>query len=313
MNILLSTDNNYVMPTGVLMHSIGENNKVNIDYYVMVNSDFDLNNKKILTDIAAKYCSNVTYYTINEEMTKILPFEKEGMPSHVSVATYFRLFVTQFLPESVDRILYLDGDMIVRDSLAPLYNSNIEESPVVVAHDMDERIHLKTGRLTYEEQYGYFNAGMMLINVKYWRDNHCLQLFMNFIKENGNRIVFHDQDVLNCVFAKTKKWTSVTYNFQNGFIHKKGALHCPDGIDVRNCMHNPCIIHYTTSEKPWFEECMHPFKGEWLKYKAISQWAKEPLQTKKVVGFKQNLRRLLIKIGVWKPRTPFIQVHLTNI
>ena len=51
MNILLSTDNNYVMPTGVLMHSIGENNKVNIDYYVMVNSDFDLKNLKSASNL----------------------------------------------------------------------------------------------------------------------------------------------------------------------------------------------------------------------------------------------------------------------
>lgn len=312
MNILLSTDNNYVMPTGVLMHSIGENTKGIIDFYIMIDSQFTSNNKIILTDIAAIYKSKVTYFTITDDMTNMLPFAKEGMPSHVSVATYYRLFITHFLPVSVEKILYLDGDMIVRGSLISLWNTNMEGVPVIVAHDMDEKIHLQTGRLTYDEQYGYFNAGMMLINVQYWREHNCLNLFMDFIRENGSRIVFHDQDVLNCVFAKTKRWTSVTYNFQNGFIHKQGIRHCPNDIDVKKCIHNPVIIHYTTSEKPWFEECMHPFKQEWLKYKAISQWANEPLLRKQVVGLKQHIRQFLIKIGVWKPRSPFIQVQLTE-
>lgn len=71
-NILLSTDNNYVMPTGVLMHSIGIHNDP-VRYFVLINKDFTTKNKDILTNIASYYHSEISYYVINDNITKDLP------------------------------------------------------------------------------------------------------------------------------------------------------------------------------------------------------------------------------------------------
>ena len=93
MNILFSTDNNYVMPTGVLMHSISINNPQDVNYYLMVNESFSKENEDKLRLIAKQYGNHISFHTITDEVTKVLPFGKDNMPGHVSIATYYRLFV----------------------------------------------------------------------------------------------------------------------------------------------------------------------------------------------------------------------------
>lgn len=65
------------------------------------------------------------------------------MPKHVTIATYYRLFITQVLPLEIHKILYLDGDMIVRKSLKTLFEANIDEYAIGVVHDMDEPLNIK--------------------------------------------------------------------------------------------------------------------------------------------------------------------------
>lgn len=76
MNILFSTDNNYVMPTGVLMHSISINNPQDVNYYLMVNESFSKENEDKLRLIAKQYGNHISFHTITDEVTKVLPLER---------------------------------------------------------------------------------------------------------------------------------------------------------------------------------------------------------------------------------------------
>lgn len=138
MNILLSTDNNYVMPTGVLMHSIGIHNK-NVEYFVLVDEKFSPESKHDLIDVASQYNSHISFYVVDDSITKDLPFGTKKMPSHVTLATYYRLFLTKLLPSSIHKIIYLDGDMIVRHDISHLWNTDIKDYAIGVVHDMDEK------------------------------------------------------------------------------------------------------------------------------------------------------------------------------
>ena len=299
MDILLCTDNRYVMPTGVLMHSIGVHNQEPIRYHILVGEGFEERNRLLLEQEADKAGSTCYFYSIDKSVTSHLPFGREGMPQHVSIATYYRLFITEVLPKDIHKILYLDGDMIVRHSLSDLWNMDIECYPLGAVHDMAEP--LNAARLGLSS---YFNAGMLLINLDYWREHHCLESFLAYIGENEEKIQLHDQDVLNGVFTSLVKWLPLTYNFQNGFIlaepHKQYDRSLQPEIDV--CKNDPAIIHYTVYNKPWNVACFHPYREEWRKYQRQTQWQDFRYEEPKPLKLIHYLRNWLFRYTSYVPK-----------
>lgn len=267
MNILFSTDNRYVMPMVVLMTSIGMNCKAKINYYLIIDESFDERNKEPINITASKFGCEVTYCVINKSLIKKIPFGNDEMPCGLSIATYYRLFLTELLPVEVNKILYLDVDMIVRHSLEKLWNIDITNYAIAAVPDMDESEHILSKRLPYPMESGYFNAGMLLINVDYWRQNNLFTKFFEFIFSNKDILNAHDQDTLNVFFYNKKLILPVTYNFQNGFIYMNAT--CYNAAlqkQIIDCECNPAIVHYTCS-KPWTIDCNNPMMYAWLYYK----------------------------------------------
>ena len=128
-------------------------------------------------------------------------------------------------------------------------------------------------RLGYDESFGYFNAGMMLINISYWREHDILQRSINYIKENSEILFLYDQDVLNYVLHDSKKFIGIEYNFFSLYITKMTF----DSIDentkkaVINC--KPRIIHFI-KPKPWtIFSYKFPLTRVWEKYCKVSLWS----------------------------------------
>lgn len=303
MNILLSTDNNYTVPTGVLMTSIGINNPV-CNYHILVDDNFSEENRQLLMSVARRHSSTIAFYVLPENLLEDLPFGRENMPKHVSLATYYRLFVTEFLPKDIRKILYLDGDIIVRKSIENLWNEDISGYALGAVHDIDEKVNFLTWKLPYSTNEGYFNAGVLLINLDYWRENNCKEQFLSFIREHGDVIRLHDQDVLNSVFHDKKKWLPVDYNFQHGFILRHPVYSEALKDEVASVKHSPSIVHYTYG-KPWERYCSHPMRKVWHYYRRQS-----PLSGIRVkpgtsaLTLKERLKLLIRKYNYYIPFIP---------
>lgn len=299
MDILLCTDNRYVMPTGVLMHSVGVHNQEPIRYHILVGEGFEERNRLLLDQEADKAGSTCYFYSIDKSVTSLLPFGREGMPRHVSIATYYRLFITEVLPPNLHKILYLDGDMIVRHSLSDLWNYDLDGCPLGAVHDMADL--LNAARLGLSS---YFNAGMLLINLDYWRDNHCLESFLAYIGENEEKILLHDQDVLNGVFAPLVKWLPLTYNFQNGFILSQPQKQYDPLLqsEIDACKNDPAIIHYTVYNKPWNVACFHPYREEWRRYQKQTCWKGYRYEEPKPTKWIHYLRNWLFRYTPYVPK-----------
>lgn len=312
MNILLSTDNNYVMPTGVLMTSIGYNNGSDINYYILVNEEFSDESRMALTRVANQFDNNIFFFTITPEMTKDFPFGRPDQPVHVSIATYYRLFITEILPPDVSRILYLDGDMICRKNLSELWKTNLDGYAVGVVHDCDEVTQTKDKRLPYPVDMGYFNAGMLLINLDYWRENKCYAQFIECIEKYRDKIIFHDQDVLNICFCDKKKWLPLSYNFQSSFIHLQEYRtdYSTIEVEIETTKFDPAIIHYVSSSKPWNVNCFFGYRGAWRYYWRRSPWKSQRLMNDNPHGLKECLRNFLLRHDLWFPKSKFQNIIL---
>jgi len=266
----------------------------------MTDSSFSERNKSIYKEIAKTYNSYISFYEVTDDAVKDFPFGREDQPVHVSIATYYRLLITEILPDSIDRIIYLDGDIAVAGPLEDFYNTDIEGYPVAAVHDMSEVIQLRDKRLGYPIEEGYFNAGSILINLKFWRENNVYRDFLDVLLNHSQMIVFHDQDVMNYVFHGKIKWVDYRFNLQSGYFFK--SYESKRNSDIIKAMKNPVVIHYCANPKPWQKTFMHPYKDIWLKYKAVSQWKDEKLSTITRCTPKELLRRALISLGIWHGR-----------
>jgi len=271
MNILFSTDNNYVMPTGVLMTSIGINNPSLVHYFVIVDEDFLEENKQRLVQAATRYKAKIDFCTIGTDFVNKIPFANSELPSGLTIATFYRLFLTELLPQNVHKVIYLDVDMIVRKSLSTLWEIDMSGYAIAGVPDMDEYEHIASRRLPYPMETGYLNAGMLIVNIDFWREHNMFSKFMAFISEHKKILLANDQDILNSLFYDKKKVLPVNYNFQNGFLYRNKKYIGNLKADIERFMKDPVIVHYT-GKKPWDIDCNNPMRTAWHYYKKHSLW-----------------------------------------
>lgn len=311
MNILLCTDNIYAMPTGVLMHSISDHDR-DVRYYVLVDEAFSEKNRRRFMDIAERYGSEITFFTITQQQTADMPVMREDQPGYITKSAYNRLFAASMLPPEVEKIIYLDGDIVVRKSLLPLWETDIEGYAVGVVNDMHEMKHIMSHRLPYDiGSDGYFNSGVLLINVKYWREHDCMTLFNDITREYQAALTLHDQDVLNIAFHDKKKWLPVTYNMQNGFLYKNQKLWIVPEIeeDLNVMKHDPVVVHFSTWDKPWKLECFHPYCKDWRRYFFRSVWRNDRLtDEEKNPTLKRRIRNWFVRHCFYVPATLYQKV-----
>ena len=286
MDIVVCTDGNYVMPTGIMLYSVCKNNVgVELSFYVIIDKSVSQQNQLLLKE-SVKRCSDnakIEFYLIERENLSDLPrLDNTNTKKYITRACYYRLFLTEILPTDINKILYLDVDVIVKSSLKELWESDLDNMSIGVVPDASEGLLDKYYRLRYPQTNGYFNSGVLLINLKKWRETNKMSTFLKFMDEHPDWIKLHDQDVLNRIFNNDKINLPIKYNFQEGYLFKEPFFdywkYEKEVIEARD---NPVIIHYTDS-KPWETNCRHPMKDIFLRYKSETLWCRTPLLTYKL-------------------------------
>ena len=215
--------------------------------------------------------STIRFFTIDvEDLKKYLVVVAHNFP----VSIYYRLLLADILPQDLNKILYLDGDIIVTRSLKSLWETDISN------YSLGAVVNQTYGknfweRLNYPREKGYFNSGVLLVNVKYWRENTLSVKFIDYLKHNSNVLVYPDQDVLNFILQDSKLLLPERYNMQEFFYRTdREKVDCENSEEIEKYLFDPTILHYT-GKKPWSFFCHHPLKSLYYKCKAQTQWAKD--------------------------------------
>ena len=272
-DIVACTDHRNVMPTGVMMCSVCVNNPdVDILFHIITDSDVVREDCDDLTAIVARYNrARLEFYPVTEQ---IFSYSFPRIKERITRTAYYRLFVTEMLPTTIDKVLYLDGDVIVRHSLEELWNMDLSGRALAAAPDMKEDTTDRYEGLGYSKSLGYFNSGVLLINLAYWRQHQATKLFGEFLRDRWETILFHDQDVLNYVFREQKMTLPIKYNFQHGFLWKTPQCDWSKyGEEVKEAREDPVIVHFTGIDKPWrYSYEPNPFRSTFLKYQNMTKW-----------------------------------------
>ena len=268
MHILACTDHRFVIPTGVMIRSVCVNNKnIDIVFHVIVDDSVSYKDKSKISKVLG-FNHKIHYYNVNVSSLNIkLPVVAERFP----VSIYYRLLMTRFLPQSIDKILYMDADIIVRGRLDDLWKINLNGKAFgAVLNQSNANNYWE--RLNYDKNLGYINSGVLLVNLKYWREAHVTERFLKYIKDNSNVLIYPDQDVLNSVLKGERILLHERYNLQEAFLKKKwNDMAVKNSKQMEEAIDNPCVVHYT-GIKPWQLGCNHPLKKLYYFYKEQTSW-----------------------------------------
>ncbi len=175
----------------------------------------------------------------------------------LSYATFFRYFIADEVQE--DRVLYLDSDMIVHSKLDDLFTLDLQGYAIAAVQDFNHEGWLTT-----------FNAGMLLIDAKKWREKNSTQNLLELTAQHHEH-VYGDQGVLNMYFGDQWLHLDKEYNFMVGldqFLHLSGNREWYQSDYYGN--YEPKIIHYTSESKPWTHMTLTRFRKLWWFYYGVN-------------------------------------------
>lgn len=259
MNFAISLDNNYVMPCLALITSIFENNRQNhCRVYLLTDGLTEDNNSKF-DHLATIYSQQIIVKKIPKELYDNLPFHKR-----YTFAAYNRFMIAELIEDS--KVLYLDGDIIVRHDLSDLWNTPLDGYACGVVEDQrDDDIFLHNRNKIATP---YFNSGVLLINLDYWRQHNVGQEMITYLKEHTDTCPYPDQDAANKVLSGKVIYLDYKYNFMEDWFQptNEWQIHFSKWDRILADREDPYIVHYCRGLKPWFKECTHPLKSDFIHY-----------------------------------------------
>ena len=240
--IFFAVDDTYVPFLGVTIQSIIENSSKDYMYAIKILytkiSDNNIKRIKKLEQDNLK----IEFVDLNYYIDRIK--DKLYTRDYYSKSTYFRLFLPNLYPQ-YDKILYLDSDLVVLDDVAKLYNINIKNCLVGAA--TEETVSLTPELRDYAERVigvsyykHYFNAGVLLMNLKELREFGFQEKFLYLLEKNIYSVA-QDQDYLNRMCKGRVKYINPMWN--KSPIPRKN-------INVNSIK----LIHYTLARKPWHND-----------------------------------------------------------
>lgn len=254
--ICLSSDNNYAQHLGVTLVSILENKSAeDIIIVYVLDGGISIENKNKILNLKSEYEFEIKFIDIDKKIFKNFPV---GKKNHVTLATYYRLLLADICPNE-DKLLYLDVDLIIKTSLKDLFETDITDKYFAGVSDCEETVNAQ--RLGLKN---YCNAGVILLNLKKWREDNITELFFTWMQQNEDKILLHDQDIINSTLQDRILKLDKCWNVQ---ISKYDS-----SKEFVKLLPKAKIIHYVGKHKPWHTDFKQYAKNEYFKYLKLTDW-----------------------------------------
>ncbi|MEA4900949.1 glycosyltransferase family 8 protein [Desulfitobacterium sp.] len=253
MNVLVTLNSNYIKHLVVMLTSLIHSNPgirftVYIAHTTMSEEDFTWIENHIHPDVCSVINIKIADDWLSEAPTT----------SRYPKEMYYRIFAAHFLPKALDRILYLDPDLVVINPIEDLYNIDFQGNLFAAASHVNEPLEkINRVRLKMPEESTYVNSGVMMLNLVLLRKQQDIHEVFDYIEDYKNRLVLPDQDVLNGVYGdRTLAVDPKIYNLNERYyiLHNLHPKNWDSKIDMDWIRENTVVVHYCGRNKPWKKE-----------------------------------------------------------
>lgn len=244
-NLLVTCDENYISPLNVMLMSvISSNPDVFFNVYLLhecIDEQRMATTRKLLGSKG-----KLIMIQINEKQMVHAPITQR-YPKEM----YYRIFASKYLPDTLDKVLYLDPDIVVINSLENLYDIRLEDDYYAAASHTGELLtEFNRVRLDMEEGAPYINSGVLLMNLQLLRKEQNYEEIYSAIETLKSRLILPDQDIISSLYgSKIMELDPSIYNMTER-LYQKRILFEKD-YDLNRVQSETVIVHYIGKNKPW--------------------------------------------------------------
>lgn len=261
-HILVTINRNYIYPLLIMLYSYIQNNPYQTTVFIM-NTDLTEEDIRIIKESVDKRIE-IRNIKIDDRKLQGAPVSKK-----FPITMYYRLFAYKYLPKNINKVLYLDPDIIIKGNLMDLYHLNMMDSYYIATTHVGCLVkYFNDIRLKIKHKNIYVNSGVLLMNLKALRKSVVNEnTIYTYIDKNKRKLFLPDQDILSKLYqGKIQQIDASLYNFTEKML-KKYSL---DWVDK-----NTKIIHYCGKNKPWKKKYYGMLNKYYLQYEQEVKLKKE--------------------------------------
>lgn len=278
MNVVYASNDHYARHLGVSLYSLLENNKQAGEIQVyLLSMGLSGQTRERLLSIGERFGREITIIELGDLKER---FSYEVNTGGFDLSIMARLFVGEVLPDTAERVLYLDCDTVVTSSLNRLWETDLGSYMLgaVMEPTIYPSIKEQIGLLPDEP---YFNSGVLLIDMKQWRLKNAQKMLLDFYCSMGGKLFAGDQDTINGALKGQIKPLSPRYNFFTNYryfryshlIRLSSVYKNITKISFEEAKRHPVIIHYMGDERPWKQGNFNHYRKAYDHYLALTPWA----------------------------------------
>jgi len=267
--IFFAVDENFVRHLCVsiasLLYNADENDLLNL--YIMNKSLSQTSRENILSLKQIKECT-IEFIQVDDKL-----FDSLKSPYYINSSSTFYRYLIPVVKPQIDKALYLDADIVVKESLYDLFNIPMDDCYIAGVEDVHVLCREVKLKPRFQWSSPYLNAGVLLLNCKKMRENDFTRKCFELSPRLNTQTYFGaDQDVLNILCAEQKKIIDIKYNVLSAVFYSHKNTQYSDS-QIENAIKSPVIIHYSDKIKPW-HFLMNQLAVEYHKYLSLTPYAK---------------------------------------
>lgn len=271
--VVFITDKNYIIATATAIQSLID--KKNEDTKYEVNIITNKVNKKDIELFKKLSSENVTINIIEYNGEDVDKYDKYGNVKYITGTDLLKFNIIDIFP-NYDKVLYLDDDILINGDLSELFGTDLKNTYAGVVRGIDAELDISWRKSHENDNLNvekYFNAGVMLLNLKKMRENNITTSKLYEIEiENKKDFINTDQDVFNYIFKENITWLPPKYNTMS-YIIRDGLfkvqlindLYYQNYKSLEELKNDAIIFHFAGGKKPWLHKNSF-MRKEWLSY-----------------------------------------------
>ena len=258
--ILMVSDDNFAFLLKQSLFSIFNSNKESKIHVFIVNDGIKDGIWGEIVELAIQFDNEI----IALHAPKL---EEVKLSGAYNITTYYRLLAAEMLPYNLNKVLYLDCDILTLGNLDELFCIDMGNNLVAGVLDIQGKKTKK--QIGLQEHDIYINAGMLLINLDLWRKENIQKQCFSWLEHMGNTVPFNDQGIINHICKTRIKVLPPKYNTMwayESFSCRQLKKHiCTNPFysdaEISEAKKHPIILHFAGYPflRPWYKHnlCKH--------------------------------------------------------
>lgn len=270
--VCFTINEDFVRHVCVAISSLLKNNPSSFFEIYVFHQGLDLIVQKRILDYYSPQNAKIKFKSTDSLL--VSSFKVSG---HAASVNYLRIYLAELLVE-YSKVLYLDADLVIHSDISEIFDMDIKNYSLaaVACPNVDRSEVLE---IPHEN---YFNSGVMLLNLTYWRDNNIVEKVEGFLRENPSKIHYWDQDALNAILHMNYLRLESKWNYIETSLS-------PQELSITDLK----IIHFVGEHKPWNYFCQHPLKDQYFRYLRETPWPNFVFPEKK---WSYKINKLFVRI-----------------